>query len=566
MFFSVILFMFLINIDFYKQAYAAPVVPPAADALRFQEERDKLLPKDFQPEITQEIKPAIILSQAVPENAGEIVFELKDLQIEGLEVYDVKKFLKLWREDIGQTISLAKVYDIASRITAEYRNDGYFLSRAYVPAQTIDDGIVKISVIEGYISVIDFAGELPSSAILENFHEKILTARPLNIKTLERQMLLLNDFPSIRFRTVLKTLSAEDDSSIVLALIGESKDTGVRSFVSYDNSGSRYIGPSIVNARFSFAGGDIIPEFHETTLSLSATPDSSELGSISLTHKLPLTFNGLNLSLSAGYLEGAPGFDLTVNEVRSKTVSLGAEIIWDAVRLRTENTRFKLGFDLKDSQTDILGAPLSRDHIRSLKFHAHRDWQDSYRGFTTLEAIVSKGLSIAGASKTGDTNLSRAEGRPDFLRLEASAYRLQNITGPWNIQLGFSGQLTGSPLLSSQQFGYGGQSFGRAYDGSEITGDKGAAVMAELRYEQAGFLEKYHLQHFLFQDYGKVWNLDASAIEQSAGSLGIGTRLRTPTGINASLTLAQPLILEAATPQMGSATSPRLLFSASSNF
>ncbi|AOU98912.1 hypothetical protein BI364_13960 [Acidihalobacter yilgarnensis] len=48
----------------------------------------------------------------------------------------------------GRLLSLRELESLAGKITDLYRDRGYFLSRAYVPAQTINNGIVEIDVVE----------------------------------------------------------------------------------------------------------------------------------------------------------------------------------------------------------------------------------------------------------------------------------------------------------------------------------------------------------------------------------------------------------------------------------
>ena len=49
----------------------------------------------------------------------------------------------------GREVSLGELQVGANRITRLYRERGYPLARAYLPAQEIDAGIVKIAVLEG---------------------------------------------------------------------------------------------------------------------------------------------------------------------------------------------------------------------------------------------------------------------------------------------------------------------------------------------------------------------------------------------------------------------------------
>ncbi|WP_318531837.1 POTRA domain-containing protein, partial [Pseudomonas huaxiensis] len=48
-----------------------------------------------------------------------------------------------------RTVSLGELQAGANRITRLYRERGYPLARAYIPAQEIDGGVVQIAVMEG---------------------------------------------------------------------------------------------------------------------------------------------------------------------------------------------------------------------------------------------------------------------------------------------------------------------------------------------------------------------------------------------------------------------------------
>jgi hemolysin activation/secretion protein len=51
---------------------------------------------------------------------------------------------------IGKELSFSELQEAASVITKFYRSKGYFVVRAYIPKQKIENNIVEIAVIEGY--------------------------------------------------------------------------------------------------------------------------------------------------------------------------------------------------------------------------------------------------------------------------------------------------------------------------------------------------------------------------------------------------------------------------------
>lgn len=74
---------------------------------------------------------------------------------------------------IGQELGLSGLRKAAGRITEIYREQGYFLARAYLPAQDIADGVVRIAVLEGRFGAVDSGG----SPRLEQEHAQGISRR-----------------------------------------------------------------------------------------------------------------------------------------------------------------------------------------------------------------------------------------------------------------------------------------------------------------------------------------------------------------------------------------------------
>jgi hemolysin activation/secretion protein len=336
--------------------------------------------------------------------------------------------------------------------------------------------------------------------------------------------------------------------------------------LSVDNSGSKYIGPWTANAHIDVA--DTIGPFTQTSLSLS-TDFENELKNIEISQLIPLNSDGIKMVATAGYTKGHPGFTLEPEDVHSDTLRLGLGAGWDVIRQRTQNLNIFTGLDYQNADTDVLGGfPFVRDHTRTLKVFGHFDNQDRYAGTSVLEGTLSHGLDILGASQPNDPLLSRLKGRPDYTKIEASAYRYQNIDEDWNAIIGATGQYSATPLLSAQEFGFGGQAFGRAYDPSELVGDQGVGFKTEIRYD--GLIDLYdgrHAQPYAFYDIGKIWNLDlGEPPADSAASAGLGLRYPLPYNLGLDFSLAQPLTRKADAPQYGNGNDPRFVMFLSGNF
>lgn len=196
-----------------------------------------------------------------------------------------------------------------------------------------------------------------------------------------------------------------------------------------------------------------------------------------------------------------------------------------------------------------------------LSAEASYDVVDDWRGVSLLTAEFAQGLEAFGASRAGDPLLSRANGRPDFSRINLGASRLQDLEGDFSLLAEAAGQYAFSQLLASEEFGVGGARFGRAYDPSEITADHGLAAALELRYgRELSDPWLRSLQVYGFLDFGAVWRIDDASGDrrQSRASAGLGVRFNVLEDISGALEVAQPLT---ATPLAEDDQGPRLFFS-----
>ena len=548
----------------------AQQVPSSADTSRIDRE---LIDKDVNNRVTP-VSPAPTLIPAVPQSdtpsgAGKINFVLKSIIVEGVHVYTQKNLQSSWQNDLDKQVSLQRVYEIADAITRRYRDDGYILSRAYVPAQEISAGIVHINVVEGYIADVQYKG-VERQRLLDDARQKLTSYHPLNVRDLERQMLLLDDLEGYNFHAVLQPLTAvkndqDQDGGVTLAIIAD-KDSPVHGTASLDNAGSRYVGPWIANTDFSFTNLPFLP-FQRTDLSLATSVPVDELKLIGIHHAIPLTSDGLSMTLDGGYSLGRPGYVLKPLDLETRTLTMGAGFDYAVIRQRQENLYLHGGFDVRNSLTDIENNSLTKDKIRALRIGVRYDQIDHWAGYNQMAITASRGLNVLGASSKGDTDLSRSGGRPDFSKVEASVYRTQYLGKKWSLFGGAQGQISRDSLLSSEEFGYGGGNFGRAFDPSEILGDTGFSAMAELRYEDLHLNENSKLQPFVFYDFGKVWNNNIGQSKKDSGaSIGGGLRLQNMKLPNLSLTFAQPLTRSQDTPQRGNGKNFRVLMGISYGF
>lgn len=497
-------------------------------------------------------------SQA-PEQAKSVTLRLQEVRLAGMTAFTERDIRKQFSEYLGRDVTLDIAWVIAGRITERYRQAGFFLSHAYVPAQQVKDGIIEIRVVEGYIEEIQADEDIQRNSIAARWLEELRRARPLSAKKAESILLRLNDIPGVALRAVIEPLeqeSAAKEGGVRMNLLQQKE--GLRGQVGVDNNSSKFLGPYQSSAQLQYS----IAPLHRTTLTGLTSLPTEELTHVALRHEMMVMPAGTVL-VYGSRTHAQPGYTLAVQEIESDSMQLGLGFDYMWIRQRDENLLTRLALEARETRADILSnTPLTRDSVRALRATAQYDYIDRWQGMNALSATISQGLDILDASPAGDTNLSRAEATPDFTKLEMQLQHSQAFPADWGLGMviGVSGQLASGPLYSSEEFGYGGLSFGRAYDDSEITGDHGLAVSGELRYLELAPRRGVKMTPYLFYDAGIVWNEDTGQDRRASGSsAGFGIYLGSEVGFHGNLGLAWPLSRDISTPIYGDSRDPRLI-------
>ena len=502
----------------------------------------------------------------MPDEAGHnkalkegATFKLNSVSVENGTVFSNGELEDEYKEFIGQNIGLATLNTIASRITAHYRNAGYILSRAIVPPQRINNGAVKIQVVEGFISQVVFKGAPVTSKLLNDYADKIRAQKPLNASTLEHYLLLIEDLPGMKALAVLlPSESTPGASDVVITLTEKTVDGSV----AVDNRGSRYIGP--YQGSVTVNANNILGYYERTQFHGVATANPGEETFGQIVHEEQLDSDGTKLALSAGHTHTNPGYKLKAFDIKGVDTSYSAEVSHPFIRSRQTNLYGNAQFDIRNTDTESLGIALNGDRLRVARVGASYDFVDSTLAINKAEAQISKGFGWL--DDTSPFLRSVTNGHTSFYKATGQASRLQPISGPFGLLVSTTGQLSSDTLLSAEQFGIGGANFGSAYDPSEITGDSGMAGRAELQFSTPSELELIpSYQFYYFYDLGKVWTRNPAAGSKPAQSLadtGFGTRFNIMEPISGNIELAIPMTRAvAANDANGNGNGARVFFS-----
>ncbi len=543
-----------------------PQLPGSADPARLQE---RLLVPQEVPSQDIIVPEELVIDGEIPQNPDGFI--LQGIILNGVTAFEEGHFDDLISEYTGLPVDINTLNHLAAGMTKIYRDEGYFLSRAVIPEQEVIDGTVTIQVIEGRVGKVileDTDGLLKNDhlGIVDKTTRKIEALNPLHGPTLERYALLLNDHTGITIQNILQAPQTPADVGSVNVVLRVLPNTRQQVTLSYNNHGSRFVGPHQMTGTYLLGG--LFNNFDRLTLQATASVPVREVQLGSISYSLPLNEEGLTASATASYSNSEPGLSLRDLEVEGGSTTVSASLTYPYLRTRKTSLIFGASFQVRNSATEFLDEELIDDKTRSLSLFANYNTQDQWDGISDINLSLSKGLDIFTATETGEDNLSRQQGRSDFFKAEINASRQQDLTDSVQIINSVSAQYAPHPLLSSEEFGYGGTNFGRAYDPSEITGDQGLATAIEVLYIDVETIPDLNLKlvPFAFYDIGKIWNEDTGAKPQSATSVGFGTYYNINNRVSGQLQFAYPLTKSIATPIMNGETGPRILFSLNTSF
>jgi hemolysin activation/secretion protein len=459
---------------------------PPADAL--------VLPSSTLP------KPADEITAAAAPGTKVLVYSF---ELEGVTLLPQAEVEAQLAELIGQKVSLDDLRKAAARVTALYRKHGYFLARAYVPAQTINGGGIRIAVLEGRYDHVETNGSArlgSDQAGKTLLSQGIAADQPIEEKSLERSLILLEQKAGAPANAVLRPGASIGTSSLQVNVPEGPLFSGS---LGADSYGNRYTGEQRgvasvhLNSPLGMGdAGELWAAYSTGARALFAS------------YQLPLGHRGFSLGASYAdyHYELCCEFQPLERAGDARVAGLQAR------------------YPLLLRQSALLNVGLGYQHKSLVDNWAEGDLADRTASVATVDldglaaghagqvryqvALTSGNLKLNGPSDFITINDATIDTAGHYSKLWGQVELFRPVSDGSFLSFRLSGQLASRNLDSSEKFLLGGYNGVRAYPEGEAAGDE--ALLARLEWIRplnfTAMAGKAALH--VFVDGGTTWIVD----------------------------------------------------------
>jgi hemolysin activation/secretion protein len=477
------------------------------------------------PRIPLPALPALPEADRKRASSGLRIF-VRRVEVVGSRVFSDEELAEVAAPFENREISSEDLERLRRVVHQHYLDAGYATSGAVIPDQDLEDGVVRVQVIEGQLGRIDIEGT-------ERFRPSYLRDRirlgagpPLNVNELEAQLQILQQDERIKRINAELGPGPRRGEGLLAVAIEEARPWHLWLVGTNDRS------PSVGSE-----GGQIVFEHLNLTGNGDVLVASGSLtegfDDVALEYEIPLNAHDTRLGAfvnrtTSEFVENP--FDEL--EIEAESVSYGLRLSHPLYRGPGRELWIGLTAEYRESETYLLGERFSFSmatndgHAKVSVLRLSQEWTSRTRkSVVAARSTISIGVDAFGAT----TNQSDV---PDsrFVTWLAQFQYARRLPERWRrSQFLFRSdlQLTSDPLLSLEQFAVGGSRTVRGYRENELVRDNGWVSSIELRIPiLRGLLQGDLLQIAPFIDVGSSWNDKHTEDPRTLSSIGVGLLYR----------------------------------------
>ena len=475
---------------------------------------------------------------------GGVAFVLRGIRVTGTSVLSQADVNSVAAPYLNRPVDFQDLEEIRQKLTRLYVDRGFINSGVIIPDQTINDGILRLQVIEGRLIEIDLTGNryYRTSYLTDRLWRGVST--PFNVNDLARQQQILLEDPFLSRLNLNILPGLTPGEARLTGEVTELRPYSLTAQIADDQS------PTVGEVRGQLQGivgnllgvGDVLALQYGRSLGLNdgavsySVPVSSDDTRLSLRYDINSTLaisNGLGpLNITSQYQGIGVGLSRPFYRTPEQNLTLGLSLEWRQSRTFLLNEPFSF----------VPGSDNGRTNVTALRFY--QSWLDqNAQRVLALRSTFSLGINALGATVT-DTKPTG-----QFFVWLGQAQYVRRLFQDWELLTRASLQLSHDPLFPIEQFVLGGFSTLRGYREYLEASDNAFVGTVELHVpvgrvplpwlstsETAGIV-----QLVPFYDHGAAWNTGRPTPARPApafpnlSDIGLGVRWLIGSGLVAEL-------------------------------
>ena len=457
-----------------------------------------------------------------------ISFRLRKIVYAGNTLLSNPQIELLLAPYLNKSIDFGQLQALANSIEEAYRTLGA-IARVVIPEQIIIDDTLRVQIEEsrwGSVRLLGISTRVGSQQISQAINASQISGQLVNLKTLERAVLLADDLPGIKVDAIYSQSPVALRTDVIATLADEPLYSGS---LQADNSGPSSIGANRVVGNLGVNSplgiGDLISVVYLRS-------DGSDYARLSYT--LPIGDDGLRMGVNASTMS----YKLVAVQfaglgAAGSGSSEGFETLYPVIRSKTNNLYVGFNSDYHVfGNSNALSGSVSRYSVMDYSAALFLNTFDRFggTGASNFSLIVTNGNTNLDGSPNQFSVASYNNAQGGFTKTRYIANRTHYLDHDGlSIYTGLSGQASGANLDPSEMFYLGGLNGVRAYPTNEGAGSQGQLLNLELRKT---LTQNTNLA--LFYDYGHVQvnpnnayavKGDLNSYDQKGVGLSVGMQL-----------------------------------------
>ena len=478
---------------------------------------------------------AVLYRPGIAEETGESGFNIRAFEVTGNTLFTDDQVRSAVILFTGSNRTSADVEKARDSLEKKYHDAGYPAVMVNIPEQTLQDGIVKLQVIESRIGRVKVTGNRYFT------REKMLKDLPsftpgtiLYVPRVRQELTQLNRSQDLKVEPVMSP--GKEVGTIDVELRVEDH-LPLHGFLELNNRATPQTEPLRLNASIRY--DNLWQREHSLSLQYQVSPQNTdEVEALSASYALPAPWEksdqwalyGIWSNSNSAFGEGfqivgkgnifGTRYVVLLPEYRLYTHTLTLGLDYKSITQKEPNTTGTTATAMLEFPVQY--APFSFSYSSSLP--------DKWGGMNQFGAGLNMNFRSS-SSQEMKFETSRYKAQANYFIFTANAQRMQKLTLGTNLSLKVDGQIADQPLLNSEQYTAGGMESVRGYKENEVLGDNALHGMFELLFPDplggTAMGKKIQITPFFFYDFASLSIKDPlPGQDSSIGLSGTGVGIR----------------------------------------